>query len=141
MKKHKLWSSEINIEDWKDFLEEEYPDVDDEHEQYQLCVDLNNDYLDDERANLEKPMNILVIGDLGHWNGTRTGYMKLKNFSDVFCSRVNGCSEIEFFVEDNDMKAIEHHHDGTNYYTFYEIREDRMCSAGFERFLADICSG
>lgn len=34
MKKHMIWTSDINIADWIDYLQEMYPEVTDENEQY-----------------------------------------------------------------------------------------------------------
>ena len=50
---HIIWSNtDINVADYADFLQEEYPEVTDPDKQYELCCVLNDDYLDDERANL-----------------------------------------------------------------------------------------
>ena len=43
---HTIWQNTgINIEDWTDFLEEEYPDVTDEYEQYRLVEEMNEMYI------------------------------------------------------------------------------------------------
>lgn len=64
--KHLIWSSDVDYEDWRDDMESEYPDLTDE-ERENLAYELNNEYLDDERCNLNIPLSrpILVIGDLG----------------------------------------------------------------------------
>ena len=46
--KHIIWSSDPDYEDWRDDLEEQYPDLS-EQERMELMVEQNNDYLDDER--------------------------------------------------------------------------------------------
>ena len=51
MKKHIIWSSTINFEDWKDDLKEYYPNLS-EDELYDIAVETNDKYLNDERANL-----------------------------------------------------------------------------------------
>ena len=52
---HIIWSNmDINVEDYADFLREEYPEVTDPDKQYELCCEMNANYLDDERANLDK---------------------------------------------------------------------------------------
>ena len=43
--------------------------------------EINNRYLDDERVNLNIQLDqpILVIADLGLWNGRRTGYQEISS--------------------------------------------------------------
>ena len=69
--KHIIWSNYfLDYDDWKDDLEEQYPDLS-EDERISLMYEINNDYLGDERMNLNIQLDrpILVIGDLGLWNG------------------------------------------------------------------------
>ena len=73
---HLIWSDyHLDYDDWKDDLEDEFPDMTDD-ERMQMMYERNNSYLDDERCNLniQMAMPIIVIGDLGLWNGRRTGY-------------------------------------------------------------------
>ena len=49
--KHIIWSSDPDYEDWRGDLEEQYPELS-EQERMELMVEQNNDYLDDERCNL-----------------------------------------------------------------------------------------
>lgn len=126
MRKHIIWSNRnLNIEDWKDFLEEEYPEIDDEHEQYELIANLNAQYLDDEYVNLNKPTDgrILVIADLGLWHGRRQGYKILnRNVNNIFST---GEDYTEWYSDGYNIKATATHHDGTNFYEYRVIREDR----------------
>lgn len=76
--KHVIWSNlDLDLDDWRDDLLEEYPHInaDDDDALYRLMVDTNNDYLDDERCNLNIQLSqpILVIADLGLWHGRRMG--------------------------------------------------------------------
>ena len=51
---HIIWSNfDVNVADYADFLQEEYPEVTDPDEQYELCCEMNYAYLDDEKANLD----------------------------------------------------------------------------------------
>ena len=129
MKKHIIWSSEINLKDWQDFLEEVYPDITAESEQYNLAYELNNEYLYDERANLHSNANgrILVIADLGLWHGRVKGYKILsKNIADILYS---DCDYMEWYSDGKNIKATGHHHDGTNHYLYRVIKEDRNIDA------------
>lgn len=127
MKKHIIWSNRnLDLDYWMDFLEDEYPEITDEHEQYHLIEDMNMEYLDDERMNLNKKVDgrILVIADLGLWNGRRQGYKILGNtISDILYDR-NG-EYLEWYGDGYNIKATVSHHDGTNYYEYRIIREDR----------------
>lgn len=112
--KHTIWSSDINLEDWKDFLQEEYPDSS-EDEYYELVAELNSEYLEDERMNLNinVPDEIICIADLGLWNGRRSGYkmMKTKNIADCLYS---DCDYVDWYCDEyGDFRCDASHHDGT----------------------------
>ena len=128
MTKHIIWSSEIELDNWKDFLEEEYPDVTDESEQYDIVYRLNNEYLYDERANLHTNASgrIILIADIGRWNGRVPGYLLLSsNIADILYTNDE---DIEWYSDGKDIRAIGQHHDGTNYYQYRVIRENRDIS-------------
>ena len=77
--KHIIWSNyDLDYEDWKDDLEENYPELS-EQERITLMYEINGDYLEDERTNLNVQLSapILVIGDLGLWYGRRMGYKEI----------------------------------------------------------------
>lgn len=142
---HTIWSSDIDLNEWKDAIEEEvkprYPEADGldidtfidkfYSECYDYVADLNNDYLDDEKANLdiETEGDIICISDIGRWNGRSDGYgYEGNNINEIFHSHVRGQSDITFFVELYngvlDLKADEVHHDGTNHYLYRELKPD-----------------
>ena len=75
-----LSNHELDYEDWKDDLEKEYPDLSDD-ERYSLMYEINDGYLDDERVNLDIQLDtpILMIADLGRWNGRFPGYGEIKS--------------------------------------------------------------
>ena len=127
MKRHVIWSNRnLDINDWKDFLEEEYPEVTNEYEQYNLIEDMNMRYLEDERYNLSEKVDgrILVIADLGLWDGRRQGYKILDNtISDILYD--SDGEYLEWYGDGYNIKATVSHHDGTNYYEYRVIREDR----------------
>ena len=64
--RHVIWSNDLDYDDWKDDLEEQYPELS-ENERIALMYEINGDYLDDERSNLDIQLSrpILVVGDLG----------------------------------------------------------------------------
>ena len=82
--RHVIWSNYgLDYEDWRDDLEAEYPDLS-ENERISLMYEINGDYLDDERANLNVQLSqpILVVGDLGLWNGDGTNFYLYRVYKD-----------------------------------------------------------
>lgn len=87
--------------------------------------ELQGMYLEDERQNLnvETDGRILIIADLGLWNGRRQGYRILgTKVSDIMYDMAD---YIEWYGDGHNIKATAAHHDGTNYYEYRVIREDR----------------
>lgn len=135
MKKHIIWSNiNLDIEDWRDgykeFLEinDMDEDPDDEEAIYKWMVETNDEYLGDEQMNLNKEVDgkILIIADLGLWNGRKPAYKILgKNIKEIFNINSCGFDFAEFYGDGYNIRAVEHHHDGTNYYEYRVIREDR----------------
>ena len=57
------------------------------------------------------------------WNGRKPGYLILKaNINSIFRT---GENYTEWYSDGHNIKAIASHHDGTNYYEYRVIREDR----------------
>lgn len=130
MKEHTIWSNiDIKLEDWKDYLDDYKENNLDEDEnfdedlQYELVTDLNNDYLDDERMNLNVQLNnpILVIGDLGLWNGRVSAY-KIINSGNIKDILYDDADYIRWYSDGYNIKCKAIHHDGTNYYEYREIK-------------------
>lgn len=122
--KHTIWTSEIDLANWLDAIIEDYPELKgDDYKCYDIACQYNDDYLDDERANLTVSLDteIIILGDLGLWNGRRQGYKYLQSkvLSDCLYSDDDG---IEWYVEDGELKVIGHHHDGTNYYLYRRLK-------------------
>lgn len=136
--KRTIWQNiDLKIEDWKDFLEECHPDVTDEYEQMDLIREMNSEYLCDERANLNKKINgrILVLGDLGRWDGRVNGYKILDN--NISSILETDCDYCEWYSDGYNIKYKGIHHDGVNYAEYRVIREDR----NIENLLDDIYNG
>lgn len=134
MKKLTIWSNrDINLDDWRDSYKEcaeinEWDeDTDDEYNLWNYIHETLQMYLDDERNyNLNIPTDgrILAIADLGLWYGRRQGYKILKNkVSDILYD--GDADYIEWYGDGYNIKAIASHHDGTNFYEYRVIREDR----------------
>lgn len=107
MKKHIIWSNmNLDIKDWRD--------------------DYKDKCLEDERWNLDKVVDgrILVVADLGLWNGRRSVYKIIDsgNIQDILSFTYD---YVEFYGDGYNIRGTEVHHDGTNYYLYRVIREDR----------------
>ena len=66
--KHIIWSNYgLDYEDWREDLEAEYPSLS-ENERLFLMYEINSEYLNDERMNLNVQLSqpILMVGDLGN---------------------------------------------------------------------------
>lgn len=132
--KHLIWSNyDLDYEDWRDYLETEYPDLT-EHERMALMYEINNDYLDDERINLNIQLSkpILVIGSLGLWYGRRTGYKEIESGNIRDCLYTERDIDYATWYVDKlgDLRCKAIHHDGTNHYLYRtykdEARESQM---------------
>jgi hypothetical protein len=136
MKKHTIWSNiNLNIADWRDGYREhlEMNDMDDadpndEHAIYEWMNETNDMYFDDEYANLNKQLDgrIIVIADLGLWDGRKKGYKLLgTNLNEIFNINPRGFEYAEFYGDGHNIRATEHHHDGVNHYLYRVVREGR----------------
>jgi len=138
--KHIIWSSLCNFSDWEEDLKSEYPECS-EDELVDKMFEINSDYLYDERINLatEVDEEIIVIGNLGLWDGRRCGYKELnsKKISDCLYS---DCDDAEWYVEGNDLKCDAYHHDGTNHY-LYRYWKSGLSDSAKNRFLNRIYNG
>ena len=89
-----------------------------------VCDD-NNLWYDDVKDNLNVPLDgkILVIANLGRWNGKFNGYKILNNNLNSILSDL-GCDEVHYYSDGKNIRAEGYHHDGTNYYLFREIKDN-----------------
>ena len=128
-----IWSNYgLDYEDWRDDLEAEYPDLS-EDERISLMYEINGDYLDDERANLNVQLSqpILVVGDLGLWNGRRMGYKEIPSGNIRDC--LYGDTDYSTWYVDRlgDLWCDAIHHDGTNHY-LYRVYKDSASPSQIE---------
>lgn len=193
--KYMIWSSEINVKDWKDYIAEEliprfyeeeidqikmdfkelpladgvecddcYLSIEDldlskididqfinKHYDYVYgnIADLNDEYLHDERVNLDIPTNnrIIIIADLGLWDGRHAGfsYTDENNINSCLTSHIDyGYCQSEFYVEKVgrtlELKSCDRHHDGRNYYTYRELK-DGLSATQIDNFENKLASG
>lgn len=138
-----IWSNDLDYDDWKRFLEEEYPELT-ESERVGLMYEINDEYLSDERANLNIPLDqpILVIADLGLWYGRRIAYKEIKNANINDCLYAGRDEELVtwYIDEGGDFCCKASHHDGINHYT-YRVYKGDATDFQIERLKRRLCEG
>ena len=107
------------------FARENYPD-EPEDRLLQRYIEENDELLEAERIHLDIQYNqpIIIIGDLGLWNGRAHGYKDVPsgNIKDCLYSDTD---MTEWFVDEHgDLRAEAAHHDGTNYYLYRVFKEN-----------------
>lgn len=129
-----IWKSDFNTEDYLDFIMEEHPEaIWDEDLQNELIWNLKLTYLDDERYyNLNKPLQnkIIIIADLGFWDGRKLGYKVVDaNLNGIF--DIGEWTQVHWYYDRYDVHCRHPHHDGVHYLKFRELKdgkyEDIIC--------------
>ena len=140
--KRMIWQDiHLDLDDWIVDLKEEYPDLG-KDALTQKMYELNAEYLDDERTNLniQCDTDIIVFGDIGRWNGRREGYKIIEsgNIKDCLYSE---CDMNEWYVDrDGDLRSTQIHHDGRNY-LYYRKFKDGLSLDDREDFLDKFYDG
>ena len=147
--RHIVWSDQsLDIEDWredyKQYLEENNLDLDpdDENAIYEWMVETNDEYLSCERMNLDIQLSqpIIVIGDIGRWNGRLMGYKMIDsgNIKDCLYSDTD---YTEWYVDKyGDLRADAAHHDGINHY-LYRVFKDTATESQIENLKYKLYEG
>lgn len=137
-----IWSNyNLDLNDWRDDLLEQYPGKT-EDELYSLMCEHNNMQLDDERTNLDiqVPGVILLIADIGRWNGRFPGYQEIKSGNIKDCLHTS-MDYATFYVDKlGDLRCDAVHHDGTNHY-LYRVYKRGVSEAQIERLQEKILDG
>lgn len=109
-----IWNEDIGrIEDWEDENGEQMS--------YEDATELNYEYLEDERYNLDVPTDgeIICLADLGLWYGRRPAHKLMgHNVKNILYGQVDGMSECHWYSDGKDICCREAHHDGTNHYIY-----------------------
>ena len=139
---HLIWSNyHLDLDDWRDDLLEEYPDAS-ETELYQLMQERNDSYLDDERVNLniQQSRPILVIADLGRWNGRFSGYKEIASGNIRDCLYSDTDYSTWYVDRLGDLRCDAVHHDGTNHY-LYRVYKPGVTDEQIDRLKEKIYDG
>ena len=112
-----VWSNlDLDLDDWRAYLEDEYPGLIDD-ELIEKMTEINDSYIDDERANLDivTGTEIIAIADIGRWDGRYMGYSEIKSgkISDCLYSPHDYS---EWYVDsEKEFRCTDVHHDGRNH--------------------------
>ena len=123
--RHVIWSNyDLDYEDWRDDLEAEYPELT-EDQRIALMYEINGDYLDDERVNLNIQLSqpILVIGDLCLWYGRRSGYKEIESGNIRDCLYADTDYSTWYVDRLGDLRCDAIHHDGTDHYLYRAYKD------------------
>ena len=123
--KRYIWSNiDLDIKDWEADLREEYPDLEGD-ELYGKMLDINAEYLCDERVNLDVKVGdvIVKLGTVGRWNGTFSGYSIIESGNIKDCLYTD-CDYAEWYVDrDGEFRSRQIHHDGTNNFYYRKFKD------------------
>lgn len=144
IEKYIIWSSDLDYEDWKEYLEKQYPALS-EDDRIALMYEINSDYLDNERINLNIQLSrpILVVGDLGlWWSGRRMGYKEIAsgNIRDCLYSERDIDTSTWYVNGNGDLCCDATHHDGTNRY-LYRIYKDSVTETQIDNLKGKLYQG
>lgn len=141
-KRFVIWSNyDLDYDDWKDDLLDEYPELS-ERERIELMYEINGDYLDDERNNLDIQLSqpILVVADLGLWYGKRMGYKEIKSGNIRDCLYSNTDYSTWYVDRLGDLCCDAIHHDGANHY-LYRVYKDGVSETQIENLKEKLYRG
>lgn len=145
-----IWTSDIDLEGWVDELRTEhsegiffteYESFEDipEHSLYERIDVLNDQNLQDEKMNLDIPLDssLIIYAELGLWNGKHYG---VKVINDCNLTEIFARSEDRptwYVDDDNNVLCEDVHHDGTNYY-LYRMLKKGITEDDFQSGLEDV---
>ena len=92
-----------------------------------------------EALNVLLDNDIVVIADLGLWNGRKPGYKVIEsgNISDCLVDDSDYC---EWYCDSNNLRCTAHYHDGTNHY-LYRMFKVGLTERQKQTFLSKIYFG
>lgn len=127
-----LWSNfDFDIDGWKesfeDYIQANELDINpnDENALYDYIQETNWMYLDDLKSELNIKLKnpIIMIANLGLWNGRHSGY-KLINSGNIKDCFYSSCDYAEWSVDGyGNLVSEQSHHDGINYLVYRELKE------------------
>ena len=107
-----------------------------------MMHETNDSYLADERVNLNIQLSrpILIIGDLGRWNGRFSGYKEISSGNIRDCLYSDTDYSTWYVDRLGDLRCDAIHHDGTNHY-LYRVYKSGVTDAQIDRLKGRIYDG
>lgn len=138
---HVIWTYKIDYEDWREDMEREYPE---KNEQWRIdrAYEINDICLDDERCNLDIQLSrpILLIADIGKWDGRYNGYAEIGSGNIRDCLYSSMDYNTWYVDKYGDLRCDAVHHDGTNHY-LYRVYKDGVSDTQIENLQWKILEG
>lgn len=145
MAEHTLYTTDINIEDYRESFKDSYerePENDDELYEYAYSSkEFDFQYAED-NLNFRLPENLLAVGSVGTWRGRRSGYKELKDNLNECLRCWSSCDYLTIKVDTKTKKleGVGHHHDGSNYMEF-RVWKPGVTDSQKNRLLGQIYEG
>ena len=138
-----IWTSEPNYEEYRHDLEEDMPDLSEE-DRIAIFRQANIDGLQFQREemSIKLGMPILVVAELGLWDGKHMAYKEIEsgNLADCF-EPGRDTLQIRWFVDERgDLRCDDTHHDGVNHYLYRVLQQD-VSEKDIDRLKEDIKDG
>lgn len=125
VKKQIIWTNDYDENDIQSFYQSQKSYIDNYVENIDDFYQDMDDSLDDERMNLNKEIDgvIIAMASVGTWRGKFNGYKIIgTNIKDILFS---GSDYVEWFGDTNNIRSTETHHDGTNI-ILYRVAKDML---------------
>lgn len=123
-----IWTSQPDFEEYREDLMADFPEY--SEDQLRDILQASNwarlQFDREELAHLYDD-SILVIADLGLWDGRKSAYREIESCNLIDCFETSRDTlDIEWFVDKNgDLRCNDYHHDGTNHY-LYRVWKDNI---------------
>lgn len=136
-----IWSNYDIDEEWVAELKEEYPKMSEDEMDRMIC-DIYIENLDAERCNLDIQLSrpILLISDIGKWDGRHNGYAEIKSGNIRDCLYSNMDYNTWYVDKYGDLRCDAVHHDGKNHY-LYRVYKDGISDEQIENLQWKILRG
>lgn len=120
--------AEFNRADWDEVCEMNGINISDfsDNEKWEYVYENDRIYFQDFVSELNeiKTNLILAVGTVGTWRGSRSAYKEIDSMAEIPYIAGGSCDEITFFSDGYNLCFSGNHHDGSNYITFREVKED-----------------
>lgn len=130
---HRVIWNNTDYDEWERCMLIDYPDEASREEEnieitYERYMEDCDNFLYDERANLDVPVDgvIICFADLGLWDGHHQGAKKFgSNVKNILYS---DCDGIDWFCDRYNVRCEASHHDGSNSYLYRVAKDEEQAN-------------